>query len=196
MVDLVILSERFDLGARRGPEWLTDVTPLSGGNEQRGQRWEESRLVFDLSYAPMPLEDARQIEAMFYARRGRARSYLVRDPLDYVAQAEPLGTGDGTRRDFQLVRVYEPAGVPYARPIRHIKGGTLTVYLNGVATTAYSLLTGGIVRLTTAPAAGVVVAASFEFYVPVRFDMDQLEVELMTPTVARVRDLRLVEVRE
>lgn len=194
--DLVILPENIEIGAVRGPQFLTDVLDLSGGNEQRSIRWEDARLVFDLSYAPMPVADARRIEAMFYARRGRARSYLVRDPLDHKGVLEVLGAGDGARRDFQLVRVYEPTGTSYVREIRHPKEGTVAVFVDSVATTAWTLQPGGIIRLNSAPAPDATVMANFEFYVPVRFDADELAVEMVTPTHARVNGLRLIEVRE
>jgi len=195
MPDNIILSERFEIGAVRGPQFATVVSELSGGNEQRGIRWEDARLLFDLSYAPMPVADARRIEALFYARRGRARSYLVRDPLDNRGEGEVLGVGDGTKRDFQLVRTYEPDGVPYVRPILYPKAGTVTVWVNG-APAAFTLQPRGIVRLSSAPASGATVAAAFEFYVPVRFDTDELLVEMVTPTHARISGLRLIEVRE
>ena len=54
----------------------------------------------------------------------------------------------------------------------------------------------GIVTLAEAPAEGAMVTASFEFDVPVRFDVDRLDIELSSFDAAEVPSIPLIEVRE
>jgi uncharacterized protein (TIGR02217 family) len=53
-----------------------------------------------------------------------------------------------------------------------------------------------VVSFATAPAAGAVLTAAFEYDVPVRFDTDRLDVELSGFDAADVPSIPLVEVLE
>jgi uncharacterized protein (TIGR02217 family) len=54
----------------------------------------------------------------------------------------------------------------------------------------------GIVTFAAAPEAGAAITASFEFDVPVRFDIDRLDIELSSFDAAHVPSIPLLEVRE
>ena len=55
--------------------------------------------------------------------------------------------------------------------------------------------TAGVVTFGTAPAAGVLVTAGFEFDVPVRFDTDRLDVTWDLDRLGSIASIPLVEVR-
>ena len=55
--------------------------------------------------------------------------------------------------------------------------------------------TTGIVTFDTAPGAGVLVTAGFEFDVPVRFDTDRLDVTWDLDRLGSIASIPLVEVR-
>jgi uncharacterized protein (TIGR02217 family) len=71
------------------------------------------------------------------------------------------------------------------------------VALDGVAPPlqGYSIDTSGKIVFTTAPAVSVVVTAGFEFDVPVRFDIDQLLVNVEQFNVGAIPDITIMEIR-
>jgi uncharacterized protein (TIGR02217 family) len=75
--------------------------------------------------------------------------------------------------------------------------GSVLVFLDGVEQLAgWSVdVTTGIVTFSTAPAAGVEVAASFEFDVPARFDTDHMAVTIETFRLHRWEQIPIVELR-
>ena len=84
-------------------------------------------------------------------------------------------------------------GTTFAKPV----AGTVRVARAGVeATSGWSVdATTGIVTFATAPAAGVLVTAGFEFDVPVRFDTDRLDVTWDLDRLGSIASIPLVEVR-
>ena len=186
------------LGARGGPERMTDIVTLQSGREERNQRWAQSRRRYNAGYGIKSRTDMQAVLAFFEERRGRFHSFLWRDGLDYSSNGQqPLGTGDGTALEFQLRKRYGAAFDPYDRPITKPVAATVEVFVDGVATTAFAVdeLT-GIVGFDDAPAVGAVLTASFEFDVPVRFDIDRLDIELSGFDAADAPAIPLIEVRE
>ena len=53
----------------------------------------------------------------------------------------------------------------------------------------------GVVTFTVAPGAGVVVAAGFEFDVPARFDIDELDGTWDTVNTRSVPNIPIIEIR-
>ena len=111
---------------------------------------------------------------------------------DVGSADELLGTGDGVRRRFALVRRYGEQERRITRPV----AGSVRVTVGGAATSAFTLVPGGIVLLDGAPAPGAVVTASFDFDVPVRFAEDHLSVTRATYLAGAAPAVPLIEVRE
>lgn len=105
-----------------------------------------------------------------------------------------LGTGDGARTAFPLVKRYGDVERPVAKPV----AGTVRVAVAGVelAVAAFEVeATTGIVTLDTAPAVGATVTAGFAFDTPARFDTDRIDVTLESFDAGRLVAVPLVEVR-
>ncbi len=195
------------LNSRGGPERLTDIAALSSGHEERNQRWAHARRRYNAGYGIKSREDVLAVVAFFEERRGRFHSFLWRDGLDFSSNGgagtpgaldQQIGIGDGASTTFQLVKRYGGGFDPYDRPISKPDAASVIVAVNGSVLGAGEFAvseTTGIVTLTTAPAAGAVVSAGFEFDVPVRFDTDQLEVDLAGFDAAEITSIPLVEVR-
>ncbi|HWA42156.1 MAG TPA: DUF2460 domain-containing protein [Hypericibacter adhaerens] len=186
------------LGARGGPERATDIVTLASGREERNSRWAHSRRRYNAGYGIKSRADMQAVLAFFEERRGRFHSFRWRDGLDHASNGpQPLGTGDGATRAFQLAKIYGASFDPYVRPITKPVAGTVSVTIDGVPTGAFTLDdTTGIVTFDTAPPAGAALAAEFEFDVPVRFDTDRLDIELATFDAAEAPAIPLIEVRE
>jgi len=186
------------LGARGGPERATDIVTLASGREERNSRWAHSRRRYNAGYGVKSRDDMQAVLAFFEERRGRFHSFLWRDALDHSSNGpQALGTGDGETVAFQLTKTYGASFDPYLRPITKPVAGTVVVRIDGVATTGFTLdASTGIVGFDTAPSEGAVLTAEFEFDVPVRFDIDRLDIELSSFDAADAPAIPLIEVRE
>lgn len=174
------------------PEHSTAIVASAGGHEARNAAWSTARTRYDVGPGVRSAEDIAALLAFYRARMGPARGFRLRDPFDWEGRDETLGTGDGTTMRFALVRRYGDVARRITRPV----AGTLAVTIGGVATTAFTLEAGGQVAFDVPPAAGVRVAASFTFDVPVRFAEDRLSVSRATFLAGEAASVPLIEVRE
>ncbi len=192
-------------GRSGGPERRTDVVLTASGREHRNSRWADSRRKYNVGYGVKSLADIEQVIAFFEERRGRLHAFRFKDHADYKSCAANLtpsstdqivGTGDGARAAFQLVKTYGGGARKYARDITAPVVGSVLVAVNGSLTTAFTLDSAtGTITFTTAPVAGASVTAGFEFDVPVRFDTDELAINLSHFEAGDIPDIPLIEVR-
>jgi uncharacterized protein (TIGR02217 family) len=184
------------LGARGGPERATDVVSLASGREERNSRWAHSRRRYNAGYGVKSRADMQAVLAFFEERRGRFHAFLWRDALDHAASDETIGTGDSETVAFQLTKSYGADFDPYVRPITRPVAESVVVKVDGVVTAVEVDALTGVVTFDDAPADGAAITASFEFDVPVRFDIDRLDIELTSFDAAEAPSIPLIEVRE
>jgi uncharacterized protein (TIGR02217 family) len=195
-------------GSSGGPQRSTQIITLGSGYEQRNQRWENSRRRFDAGYGVKSLDNLQQVVAFFEARRGPLYGFRFRDPADHksclpslqpTALDQLVATGDGAETSFQLIKRYGSDGQEYSRPISHPVEETLQISVGEIAQTSgtdYAFETGsGLVTFFSPPAHGAAITAGYEFDVPVRFDADQLVVNLAAFTAGEIPSIPLIEVR-
>ena len=185
--------------AEVAPAFSTAVITSAGGNERRNAAWAEARTRYDVGPGVRSEGDVATLLAFFRARMGPARGFRLRDPFDAssggtvpTALDQRIGTGDGTRADFALVKRYGDAVRRITRPV----AGSARVAVDGVETAAFAMGDGGVVLLDVAPAAGAAVTAGFQFDVPVRFAEDTLSVQRSTFQAGSAANVPLIEVRE
>ncbi|MEX6505616.1 TIGR02217 family protein [Jiella sp. M17.18] len=203
-------EERFPLrvafGTSGGPERLTEIVRLSTGYEHRNQRHSRSTRRYDAGSGVKSLADLAAVLAFFEARRGKLTGFRFRDPLDFSSAAhgaavtafdQAIGTGDGETAAFQLAKRYGSGDGAYVRPIEKPVPGTVLVAVAGVIATDGLLIdeTTGLVTFDAPPADGVTITAGFAFDVPVRFDMDQLAINLAAFEAGEIPSIPLIEVR-
>jgi len=188
-----------------GPQRKTEIVALGSGFEERNAVWANSRRRFDAGYGVKSLDDLAQVIAFFEARNGRLYAFRFKDWSDFKSCApgaapspldQPLGTGDGHTTAFQLVKVYTSGPASWTRAIKKPVTGTVRVAVAGSErTSGFSIdTTSGLVTFTTAPAAGAVLSAGFEFDTPARFDSDTLSVNLTNFRAVDIAHIPLVEV--
>jgi len=193
-------------GARGGPERRTQVVELASGDEERNASWANSRRRYDVAYGIRRADDLAAVVAFFEARNGRLHGFRFKDwgdhksclpsgtpsPLD-----QPLGTGDGVRTTFLLLKRYASGPQAWTRTITKPVAGTVRVALGGTEQlSGWSVDTAtGLVTFGAAPAAGVPVTAGFEFDTPVRFDTDTLDVTLDLERLGSIASIPLLEIR-
>ena len=184
-------------GSSGGPEYSTDVVITQGGHEQRNINWAQARARYNVAHGVKSKAQLESLIAFFRARKGRAIGFRFKDWTDYKVTGQNIGTGDGARTQFQLIRTYSNGGTEEYRVVSKPVTGSVSVYKNGVLQTSGVTInhTTGLVVFTVAPENGVVVTANFEFDVPVRFDTDKLSATLDAYGVQSWLDIPLIEVR-
>jgi uncharacterized protein (TIGR02217 family) len=199
-VALPTLPDSLAYGAVGGPHFHTQVVMTQSGDEQRNQCWAQARESFELGYRNRVDSETRTLIAFFSAAAlGRAFPFRVQDflPGEATGQDEPLGTGDGSTRVFQLLKRYTYAGYTDDRLITRPVATSVTCALDGSPTSAFTLdATTGLVTFTAPPGDGVAVTASFTFDVPCRFDTDTLPLKRTAPNAWSWDSIPLWEVRE
>jgi uncharacterized protein (TIGR02217 family) len=191
------------LRAGGGPTRLTEVVTLASGREHRNSRWSQSRRRYDAGLGIRDLDALHAVLAFFEERRGRLIGFRYHDRVDHRSGPpsaavtpldQPLGTGDGATRTFALAKTYGSLS-PHVRPIVKPVPGTVRVAVDGAETTAFTLdAATGLVTLAEPPPAGAAVTAGFRFDVPVRFDTDDLTIDLAAFEAGEVPHVPLIEI--
>jgi uncharacterized protein (TIGR02217 family) len=185
-------------------EFSTQIVSSPSGHEQRASEWAEARMRYDAGPGVRSESDVRALADFFRARRGAARAFRFRDPFDHGSAADGglpgpgdqlLGVGDGSRRQFALVKRYGAGDAMQVRSIRLPVGGSVRVSVDGIETAAFAVTDEGEVLLDAPPGPGIAVRAGYLFDVPVRFAEDRLEVSRATFLAGELASVPLVEVR-
>lgn len=203
----ILFPVDISLNSEGGPTRRTDIVALVSGHEERNSPWAGSRRRFNAGYGVKSIDDIEDVIAFFEARRGRLYGFRFADPFDHkscrVAETpggedQLLGAGDGAATDFQLVKRYASGAASYARDIKKPVAGSVLVSVDGAAQTSGADFsvddTGGVISFTAPPAPGAVVTAGFSFDTPVRFDTDELRINLAAFKAGDIPSIPLIEV--
>ncbi len=145
--------------------------------------------------------------AFFEERRGRLYGFRFRDRVDGRSGPpgraigpldQPIGTGDGATATFPLVKTYGSGFAPYRRRIAKPVAGSVRIAISGQEIgpgPSRADPTTGLVTVTPehVPSPGAAVTAGFAFDVPVRFDTDELTIDL-APHGREIPRVPLVEI--
>ncbi len=172
----VQLSPKVSYGCHGGPRYRTRVITTDSGGEQRLALWSQSHGRWTVSLTRKKV-DVAAVLAFFHARRGMLYGFRFKDWTDYVATTEPLvNTGAAT---LQLQKTYADIAGGAVRKIVKPVVGTVSLQRGGAdypAAGNWTLdATSGIVTLTAAQP-GAVFTWSGQFDVPVRFDIDDMDI--------------------
>jgi uncharacterized protein (TIGR02217 family) len=171
----------------------TAVVTTASGAEQRNSDWADARLRFDAGPGVRGEAELGELLAFFRARRGAAIGFRFEDPFDHAAADQLLGTGDGGRTEFALVKRYGGQERRITRPVA--ESVALTVDAE-VRLSGWTLEPLGVIRFAAPPPEGAEVRASFAFDVPVRFAEDRLSVSRATFEAGEIPSVPLIEIRE
>ena len=202
----VRFPDNISRGARGGPERRTQIVELASGDEERNASWANSRRRYDVAYGIRRADELAAVVALFEARNGRLYGFRYKDWADYKSSqpSQPvtptdqlIGTGTGAVTSFALLKHYTSGAQAWTRTIAKPVAGSVRVALDGVEQmSGWSAdTTTGVVSFNTAPGAGMVITAGFEFDVPVRFDTDTLDVTLDIERLGSITSIPLLEIR-
>lgn len=178
--DSLIFPEKISFGAQGGPSWLTQIVMTGGGLEYRNQPHRNQTCTFNVGHAARK-EDTFAIVANLYWRvRGRLHGFRYKDWTDYMS-TQMGGAGvfiQLTSTTFQAYKQYSGVGSPtYERKIQKLSATpTLT---SGTAVTPVWDLNTGILTV----ASGVPTGWSGSFHVPMRFDIDDAQFQIINRNV-------------
>ena len=187
------------LAARRfgaAPGFLTFIAGSLSGREVRNPQ-AERRLRFNAASGIKTVGDVQTLIAWHAAMEGSLYGFLLKDWLDFqttkdattlynsggvTVQTQGKATLTSTPAIFQLEKWYSVNSRTYKRKLTRPKSGTATVYFDGTIKTSgvdytINFTTGLLTRLTGTDA--VVITHTCEFYVPVRFEQDDLPLDLL-----------------
>jgi len=191
-----------------GPTFDVDIARVQSGQEFRSPNRDVYLHRFNVNNVKT-VTGFEQILDYVMALGGPEHGFRFKDWREYKslgADSTPayddvsIGTGDGSTRDFQLVKVYQPSGaaLSHSRTIRKPVANTWKAGFGGVEKTAgvdFTVATGtGILTFATGavPATGEDVTAGFEFDNPVRIDGDRFDANYSTCNILSF-NLPLVE---
>jgi uncharacterized protein (TIGR02217 family) len=195
-------------GSSGGPERRTEIVTLSNGWEERNTPWEASRRRYDAGLGMRSMDDIDALIAFFEARRGPLHGFRWKDWGDWrscrpsaeiAATDQWIGTGDGERASFELLKTYLSGVESWQRRIAKPVAGTVRVAVAGLEQSEGADWTldaaTGIVTFVVPPDPGSAVTAGFEFDVPVRFDTDRLDISYAGFAAGEVPSVPVVEIR-
>lgn len=192
-------------GATSRQRRLTDVVTLRSGHEERNTIWAHSRRSYDVALGVRDLGDIYAVIEFWEARRGRLRGFRFKDWADFRSRSprQAVAPTDQamamlTATTYQLQKTYTSGPNPYTRTITKPVVGTVRVQDNTGELTSGSDFTvdhtTGVVTFTVPPTGAP--TAGFEFDVPVRFEAEDLEVNVALVDVGSCPSIMLVEVRK
>ncbi len=211
----VQLPSDIERGALGGPGFKTMVLVLTSGHEQRNIDWAKTRGSWDVGYGLLKQDDVSLdatvdiILAFFYAREGRAHGFRFKDWSDFrvgdvddpTNDNQAIGTGNDSLTVFQIFKRYSSGGVDYDRDITAVVTGKFSVLIDDVVKTegggadyTIDLLT-GVVTFNSPPAGGEVVQVALEFDVPVRFDIDKMDINVEIFESGSWTNIPILEIR-
>jgi uncharacterized protein (TIGR02217 family) len=133
--------------------------------------------------------DYQYLLGFFLSMGGMLSDFLLQDAYDNTIANCFFGLGDGATTQFQLTRT-----IGLGTDIVQSVNGVPTIFVNGSATSAFTIGTTGIVTFTSAPAASAILAWSGSYYYRARFDTDSLDFEQFMDQLFSVGSLKLTSV--
>lgn len=175
------LPDEYLYGSGFGPSLPVNVLETATGHEFRNSRQAQARHRMRIGVPLRTLAQMASLKSHFMEFRGALHSFPVKDFSDFSTRSDgqsaptntdqTLGTGDGVRTTFQLLKQYdEHGGDPYPRALTLPITNTVVVALNGTPTALFTVSrTNGIVTFNSPPLMGQVVTAGCQFDVPSRY---------------------------
>src|SRR6185437_10861127 len=171
----------------KNPTFSTEIQESLTGREVRVQNFQNPIWEFTLAYEyllnhPRSRDENEQtpletLVGFFLARGGQFDDFLLNETdltqrlEDSVFTDQPIGTGDGVTRNFQLVRTVGG----FLEACQNPANQTATIYVSGrtpapqVQGTDYTISL-GLVQFNVAPALNAAITADFTFLQSVRFE--------------------------
>ena len=200
MPDSIILKDCISYGSVFRPTYKTLVAGGATGFESRREMRAIPILKGDLSYGVQDQADLDDLINLFHSVRGQKEWFLVKDWSDFHTKGGDLTaevsitdqiivtSALGGETTAQLIKTYATGTLSTVRTIRKPKAGTVRLGRRPAASSAWEELTlttdwtldstTGVVTLVSSLQSGAALAWGGEFYVPMRFEQDDIAIRL------------------
>lgn len=201
----VIVPERFFVAGVTGKQMRRNQRArVDSGRMRINIAQEDTMRTFNFTNAPLTVSDWQEFEGLYEVTDAGAYGCLCKDPKDQKATDWPVTLISGST--YQAIKRYTYSGSAQTRErsIRHLHVDTFVLKIAGVVTSSpadYTLNENtGVITIPSNPTASTVTWSGI-FYVPVHFERDDIEWDLVVagpPDARRIsgQSIVLVEVHE
>ena len=195
--DDVRFSSDISYSAIGGPQYSTNINYTANGQEYRNINNVFSVMKYNICYILKTAKEIEKLVTFFRARHGKAIGFRFKDWSDYKAEKQLIGIGNGVDKVFQLKKVYKSGETEYQRTINKPVADSVEIYFNDIQiyegfTVDYQF---GKVKFNSAVPIGTQIFSSFEFDVPVRFDIDYLPISIDGNNTYSSKNINLIEIK-
>jgi uncharacterized protein (TIGR02217 family) len=167
---------------------------VASGKMQINVGWTRTMRQYSFGTVPLTVSQWQALEALYEVTDAGAFGFLVQDPKDCSAdhttgKVTATGVGSPSTNTYQLNKTTTSVGSSrtYVRTITRPRAASFILHISGVPTLSYTLdADTGVVTIPSGPAAGVVTWAGI-YYIPVHFQSDDLDWDLVAAGAADAR---------
>lgn len=180
-------------------EFKTDIITAKSGKEQRNTIWENEKLKFKINNENLTNENINEIFNFFKLMKGRSNGFRFKNWANFKATNEFLGIVNNNSI-FQLIKGYIIADCfdklySITKKITKPVLNTVKIYQNDSEITDFEVnYITGEVNIKTNLSENDLITADFEFDVPVRFNSDSIELNMLTENIGIINNLELIEI--
>lgn len=189
----IVFPESISMKSSYIIEYNTIINKSKNGNELRIPNYDYPLLSYNVINDIKTKKELEDIINFFKLVKGRAYGFKFKDWLDYKVINQNIAVADGEQKDFQLIKTYNINNKLQTRKITKPKQVSIFINNQNITTNISINYENGIITFNTPPEKDTIISASFEFYVPVRFDNDKIEIVMKNEKVGEIKDLKIVE---
>ncbi len=193
-----------EYSVKRRAEFKTQVFDAVSGKESRAslRQYPKTKFLLSFEFLVEDEEDQQMVELLSFILRhlGMGKGFLFDDPVDNYVLNRFVGTGNGSRTDWQLMRNFGG----FIEPVKNINRVVNPedeadispyIYLDGVKQTEggdYTVSDEGLLQFVVAPGSGVDIRATFNFYYRVRFTNDGYDIDEIAQGLFESKEIEFV----
>lgn len=188
-------TERIDRGFIRRVSFDVKVQRLPNDFEKRNYNGATAgRRSYTLDFSAYSPDAMALLESYYIAAQGEFIGFRFYDCVDNQITDELIGTGDAAEDEFQASKTYAWGALSRVRKLYKLFG-TQVVKLDDVVQVADFTVNNntGIVSFTTPPGIGVTVKLTTQYHIPVRFDSDSANIQVINGKVRNWGNVNLIE---
>ena len=164
------ITTNMEFNTKKSEVWDSVIVKKTGS----GRRKSLSRRAYpdwkiNVKFTGLTAAQRDAIAGFIGQQHGEHVEFLWLDSEDYQETDVRIGTGNGSNKQFQLLRNLADK---FVFPVVDIVPDSWTVYVDGTAAWVLSI-NDGLVTLRDTPGAGAVITATFRYYWRVTFDQDE-----------------------
>ena len=189
----IVFPESISIKSSYIIEYNTIINKSKNGSELRISNYDYPLLSYNVVNDIKTKKELEEIINFFKLVKGRAYGFKFKDWLDYKAINQNIAIANGEQTEFQLIKTYNINNKIQIRKIT--KPANVSIFINqqNITQNININYNNGIITFNIPPEKDAIITATFDFYVPVRFDNDKIEIIMKNEKVGEIKDLKIVE---